>query len=330
MGTFSIRAWLCALLVAFAFPHAATAQEGKVVFYNNTSTKLAAKLAEAFNKKYPKIKVEAITAGTGEILTRIRAEKENPRGDVSQLTMEAYTSAPELFEPYKSKEHGKFPASAIGPNNLYYGYQVALQLFIVNTKLMPLKDAPQGWKDLGDPKYKGKIIMANPSLSGNAYAQLAQMVQLHGWDLVEKVVANATIVSKSKLVYLNVAKGEVAVGITEESKVYNEAAKGFPVGPIYPNEGTGMRIEGVAIIKGGPNPENARLFADFMNSAEGQKINVEVRQRRVPRPDVKLPAGQPPLDSIKLFAYDTKAAGLNQTQFLKRFDEILSKKQKGG
>jgi iron(III) transport system substrate-binding protein len=315
------------LVLGLGLSPLALAQSGEVVFYNNTSTKLADALAAAFNKKYPNIKVQAITAGTGEQLSRIRAEKANPRGDVAQLTMEAYTSAPELFEPYRSKEHDAFPANAIGPNNLYYGYQLSLQLFIVNTKSMPLTQAPQSWKDLGDPKYKGKIIMAHPALSGNSYAQLAQMLQLYDWGLVKRVIANATIVPKSKLVYLNVAKGEFPIGITEESKVYNEAEKGFPVGAVYPSEGTGMRIEGVAIIKGGPNPENARLFADFMNSQEGQQINVKVRQRRVPRADVKLPKGTPPLDTVKLFDYDARAAGLNRDANLKQFDALLASKK---
>lgn len=318
-----------AFLLLLGGSHSAIAQSGKVVFYNNTSTKLAEEIARGFNKKYPNIKVEAITAGTGEQLTRIKAERSRPRADVAHLTMEAYASAPQLFEPYKSKEHDAFPASAIGPNNLYYGYQVALQIFIINTKLMPLSEAPQSWKDLGDPKYKGKIIMANPALSGNAYAQLAEILQLYGWDLVEKVIDNSIIVPKSKLVYLNVSKGEFPIGLTEESKVYNLRPKGYPVAAIYPGEGTGMRIEGVAIVKGGPNPQNAKLFADYMNSAEGQAANVKVRKRRVPRPDVKLPKGTPPLSSIKLFDYDAKAAGNNRNANLKKFEELLAKKKRG-
>lgn len=325
MKRYSILTVMFSLLLASG--QAAMAQSGKVVFYNNTSTKLAEALAKGFNKKYPNIKVITITAGTGEQLTRIKAEKAKPRGDVSQLTMEAYASAPELFEPYKSKEHDAFPANAIGPNNLYYGFQTSLQLFIINTKMMSLKDAPQSWTDLGDPKFKGKIVMANPALSGNAYAQLAEMIQLYGWGLVKKVIDNSVFVPKSKLVYLYVGKGEYPIGLTEESKVYNMQAKGFQVGAVYPSDGTGMRIEGVALIKGGPNPANARLFADYMNSKEGQQTNVKVRKRRVPRADVKLFKGTPPLSSIKLFDYDAKAAGKNRNAYLKKFDELLAQKK---
>jgi iron(III) transport system substrate-binding protein len=297
------------------------------VFYNNTGIQLAEALAAGFNKKYPNIRVEAINAGTGELLTRIRAEKNAPRGDVTQLTMEAFDSSPELFMSYKSKEHDRFPPEAIGPNNLYYGFQVAFQILMVNTDLMKPSDAPRSWKDLADPKYKGKILMAHPANSGSAYSQLAQIVQLHGWDVMEKVVANVTVVPRSGLTYAQVARGETPLGIVEETKVFNEAAKGFPVKPIYPTEGTGMRIEGVAIIKGAPNLDNAKLFADFMNSKEGHEINVKVRQRRVPRDDVTQPPGLPPLSQVKTFPYDAVLAAKNQDANLRRFTEIFGKKK---
>src|SRR5688500_12777822 len=66
------------------------AQSRKVVFYNNNRIQLDEALAAGFNKKHPNIRVEELNAGTGELLTRIRAEKAAPRGDVTQLTMEAF------------------------------------------------------------------------------------------------------------------------------------------------------------------------------------------------------------------------------------------------
>lgn len=316
------------LAIALGLPADAAAQSGTVVFYNNTGVQLAEALAAGFNKKYPNIRVESINAGTGELLTRIRAEKSAPRGDVTQLTMEAFDSSPELFMSYRSKEHDHFPPEAIGPDNLYYGFQVALQILMINTDVMKMADAPKSWKDLADPKYKGKILMAHPAHSGSAYSQLAQMVQLHGWDVVSKVIDNATILPRSGLTYAQVARGEAPIGIVEETKVFNEAAKGFPVKPVYPSEGTGMRIEGVAIIKGAPNLENAKRFADFMNSREGHEINVKVRHRRVPRADVKQPPGLPAMSEIKTFAYDAKSAAKNQDADLRRFSEIFSRKQR--
>ena len=154
-----------------------------------------------------------------------------------------------------------------------------LQAFIVNRKLMPAPGGPKSWADLGKPEFKGQIIMANPALSGSAYAQLAQMLQLHGWDVVEKVVDNTTFVTSSKLVYQNVAKGENAVGITGDYNIVGMQKKGYPVECVYPSEGTGLRFDANGLIKGGPNPENGKLFLDFANSHEAHEIMVSLRDR---------------------------------------------------
>ncbi len=201
-----------------------------------------------------------------------------------------------------------------------------MMIFIVNTKMMALADAPKSWKDLADPKYKGKIIMANPSLSGSAYSQLAQMVQLYSWDVAGKVIENAIFVPKSRLAYSQVAKGEYAIGLTEESRVYSQMAKGFPVAPVYPSEGTAPRLSSVAIVKGGPNPENAKIFFNWRISKTANEIQVKVRGKRVVRSDVKARGNMPPMAGIKTFDYDAKAASANRDKILAGFNERFAKK----
>lgn len=316
-----------ALTLLLGGSETALAQSGKVVHYNANGSKMARAITAAFQKKYPNIKVETIVGGSGELLARVKGEKGRPRGDVYNGSMETLESSPDLFTPTKTASHDKFPAMAIGPKNLYYGDSLSLQVIMVNTDMMSLADAPKCWKDLADPKYKGKIIMANPSLSGSAYSQLAQMIQLYGWDFLAKVINNTVFVPKSRLVYTNVSRGEAPIGITEETKPYKEAAKGFPVKTVYFCEGTGMRYGAVSIIKGGPNPKNAKLLYDFLNSKEGNEIGVKVRERRSPRHDVSVPKGLPPLEKVKLFAYDGLTAATSRNAYLKKFDEIFSRKK---
>lgn len=306
---------------------AAQAQSGRVVYYSAGGAKVAKAVIKAFNKKYPNITVETIIGGTGELLTRIKAERKNPRGDIYRASVEAFGEAPELFKSYKTKEHDKFPKDLVGKDSKHYAYTTAIQLFILNTKLMARKEAPQSWKDLGNPKYKGKIIMSHPSLSGSAYRQMAQMVQLHGWDLFEKVINNTTFVPKSRLVYTNVAKGEVPIGVTEESKPYRMARKGYPVVAIYPSEGVAMSYGSVGIIKGGPNPENARIFFDFINSKEGHEVAVKTENRRSPRPDVAAPKDMPQTKSVHFFPYDRIQAAQSRDAYLKKFEELFGKKK---
>ena len=55
---------------------------GNLVIYNAGSPEMGEDLIRAFNGKYPDIKVEIIRAGSGELLTRIKAEANRPQGDI--------------------------------------------------------------------------------------------------------------------------------------------------------------------------------------------------------------------------------------------------------
>ena len=310
------------VMATFGSPNVASA-DGKVVYYSAGGAKLSRALVKAFKKKHPDIKIDSINAGTGEIITRMRAERKNPRGDVFRASVEAIETAKDLFEPYKTKEHDKFPKDVVGKGQLHYGFSTAIQLLIVNTKLLPGGKAPKCWKDLAKPEYKGKITMSHPALSGSGARQLTQMVQLFGWGFVKKLIGNAVIVPKSRLVYKNVSRGEQAIGLTEESKPYRMAKKGFPVKAVYPCEGVGMSYGSVAIIKGGPNPKNARIFADFHNSFKVHKLGVKVLKRRSARPDVKRPKGFKKVSDIKFFHYDMDNVRKNRKAYIKKFEKLM-------
>ena len=325
MKRFSVIA--IALAVLLGVSQTSMAQSGNVVFYNAGGSKLGKALTTAFNKHYPDVTVDLISAGSGELLTKIKAEKGNPRGDVVYFTMASFDSDPSYYESFKHPDHAMWPETAVGKDMKYYGFTDTIYTFILNTDEMKQADAPKTWKELGDPKFKGKIIMANPSLSGSAYNQLATFVQLYGWDLVEQIVDNAVIVPKSRLVYSLVAKGEYPVGVTEETKAYVEAAKGFKTVSIYPEDGMPLMGSAIGIIKNAPNMDNAKLLATFINSKEGQGIHVKVRKRRVPRTDVKQPDGLPPISTLNvLYDFDVVKASASRKAYLKKFDEIFSNK----
>ena len=232
----------------------------------------------------------------------------------------------DLFESYKSTEDAAFPRAAVGPDNRYYGFSTNYQAFIVNTKMMPLDKAPKSWTDLAKPEFKGKILMANPAQSGSAYSQMHQILMLYGWDLWTKIIQNAVFVPSSKLAFQNVAKGEIPVGLTSEFNILVSKLEGNPVEAVYPSDGTALIIDANGIIKGGPNPENARKFIDFISSAGAHKILVDLDKRRSARKDVTPPPGLADAKGIKTFAYDTVGAAKDRTQNLEKFDKIFSAK----
>ena len=139
-----MRRMISAALAAIVAAAAATAVAQSVVVYSAVSPKVMQAFVDEFQKQNAGIKVELISGGSGELLTRLQAEKAKPRADVlvgpDADNFDAYL---DLFESYKSKEDAAFPRTAVGPDNKYYGFSTNFQAFIVNTKLMPVDKAPQ-------------------------------------------------------------------------------------------------------------------------------------------------------------------------------------------
>jgi iron(III) transport system substrate-binding protein len=303
---------------------AATAAAQELVLYNAGTSDLIEATVKAFNAEHPGIKVTVVSAGVGQHTTRIQAEADNPRGDIFfGASVESFEAIVDLFEPYEAAHHAEYDPKFVHPENRYYGYSQPLQAFIVNTALLPLDEAPKSWADLADPRFKGKIIMANPSLSGSAYAQLAQILQLYDWEVVEQVVKNTSFVTSSQLVFQNVARGEIEIGITGESNIAGLIAEGWPVAAVYPSEGTGLRFDSMGIIKGGPNPEAARVFMDWATSLANHEVATQDNRRSV-RADAPAPEGLTPTSEVPTFPYDPDLAAANRDADLAKFDEIFS------
>lgn len=313
------------LVLSVAF----VAADGKLVIYNAGSVEMGEDLVRAFKAEHGDIDVEVLRAGSGEIITRVQAEARRPQGDIIMaMAKENMEVVYDLLDSYRVKEASAFPndvKDAVG--NKYFGFSFNIQAFIINTDRVPLSEAPKSWKDLGDPKWAGEIVMANPALSGSAYAQLYQMLGLYGWDHINEVRKVTTFVPKSSLVYTFVGRGEFAVGITGEGNVFTEKARGNPVEAVYPSEGTGLRFDASAIIKGGPNPENARLFMDWLTTRDAMTIISQAPHfRRMTRPDVPPPPGLKPTSEIKFFEYDANDASDSRDENLQKFGEIFSRR----
>lgn len=320
---FGRRAMLAAV-IGLSLPGVAVAQSGALVVYNPAGD-VGERLVDRFRQLYPQITVSMIAGGVGEMFTRIGAEAANPQGDVLICaSAEAYLANPQYFAAYESVEAANFPAEVVGPDFAWYGCSMPLQAFVVNTRLLDEADWPRRWLDLGDEKYADRIVLANPSLSGSAYAQMAQILQLHGWDLMERVVRNARYVNSSSTVFQDVARGEIEIGVTGEANIGPLIAEGFPVVAIYPEDGTGLRYDATAIIAGGPNADNARLFLDFANSREAHGILVETNRRSV-RADVEAPAGLAPTAEIVTFPYDADRAAAERAEATARWETLFAR-----
>lgn len=303
---------------------------GRVVWATAQSVDEVELQIEAFNAHYPKVRVETLFMGVGEIASRIQAEAANPQIDVWTSGGVGYRESmdQDLLRSYVSTEDAAFPDDAKDTeNHKWYGQYSPPQIIFVNTNLLSVEDSPTSWADLGDPKFKGMILMANPALSSSAFAQVNNMVHLGGWELVEAVLQNATVTPSSRLAWQGVADGEYAIGMVTENTALTLAHEGYPVRPVYPSEGVDTNLNVGTLVANSPNPDNAALLFDWLNSQEAHELVAQPPHfERSARPDVTLHDSM--LSNAEIvFGLTREEATPSpeaREELLEKFDELLS------
>ena len=134
------------------------------------------------------------------------------------------------------------------------------------------------------------------------------------------------MLNRSSLVFQGVSNGEYPLGISLEYAGPMWAAGGAPVKTIYPADGTVAAMEGVAVIKNGPNPGSAKAFVDFVNRKDVREMILKATYRRPTRNDLdlaSLPGGLPPMSSLKIVTYDEDGWTDKRKETLERIKDVL-------
>ncbi|HPF53922.1 MAG TPA: extracellular solute-binding protein [Eubacteriales bacterium] len=298
-----------------------------VVYSPHDADPLAAGIA-MFEEKYPNITVEVIAAGTGELCQRIAAESAAPLCDVlwggGADSLAAYT---EYFDAYVCANDDVIADAFKDANDMWIGESPLPMVIIYNKTLIAEEDVPTTWAGLCDENLKGHIAYASPAKSGSAYTQLCTMLFSQptideGWEMVDKFIANldGKVQESSGNCHKLVASGEYWIGVTiEKSAVLY--ADNPDIGFLYP-EGNSAVPDGVALIKNCPNPENAKLFIDFVTGYECQLDQNTNWKRRPVRSDLE-PVGLCALSELDLCDYDFEYAATQKESIIEKWNELL-------
>ena len=319
--------YLAVLSIVFlAFAGVAAAAE--VVLYSSNPSELLDLVSQGFEAKTG-IKVSVVRLGTGEAMKRIAAEKEKPlcdvfwSGDVSVLE-----NAKDNFQTYKSPQAGALPAGYVEKDARWTASNAHVMIIMVNKSLVKADEIPKTWQDLFDPKWKGKIVMANPEKSGSAYAQAYGIYKLYGWDGINKLIANAKILDSSSLIYKGVAAGEYPLGVTMEYAAHRYIVGGDKnIGIVYPADGAFVAPEATGIVKNCAHPEEAKKLVDYLISKPVEDEIFVKFSRRPARLDAGTAEGLPPLKEIPVLkSFDPMEADKLEKEILAKWKEIVLSK----
>ena len=311
---------------------------GKLTVYNALDQTTIDAMATAFKRRYPDVEVTVLgVAAAGEMATRIRAEKDSPKADVfiggdtafhEGLANEGLTLA------YKSPVASQIESRYYDPEGKWYGWYIGVLGIVINTDRF--KDAripkePATWDDLTDPAWKGKLAFPNPTTTGGGYIFLADQVfrfnkdEAKAMDFMKRLDGNVAQYTQRSPDAINVvAQGEFVGAMNWVHDILTQKKRGFPLKVIIPPD-TAYEVGGASIIKGGPNPDVARVFIDWVLGPEAGKINSDNSNRLSVRTDVPAPEGAVKLSDVKLVNYDRDFATKERERLLKLWQTTTGK-----
>ncbi len=315
------KALLAAVVAAFAAPAfaqettpamvAAAEKEGKVVWYASVDVKVAEEVAKEFKAQYPKIDVEVERSGSERVLQRINQEYQSNIHNVdvvnsSDASHFLFWKQQGWLAKHTPPDLAKYPAQFKDPEGYYGTWRASLSVMAYNTNLVKESEAPKGYKDLLDPKWKGKLTKAHPGYSGTALTGTYAIVKALGWGYLEQLAKqNVQQLQSTTATPKSIASGERAVMVDgNEYNMFIEIKNKSPVKIIYAVEGTPFISSPMAIFAQAPHPNAARVFENFVYTAKIQQFLVDTGGQRSGHPDVKEPAGREPLAKIKTLPDD--------------------------
>jgi iron(III) transport system substrate-binding protein len=308
----------------------AAKKEGKVVWYTSLALTSAEKVAKLFEAAYPGIKVEVHRTGSERILQRVMQELQaNLKiADVVHTSDAGHyvlLKDKKLLMKYTPAGIDGFPAAFKDKDGYHYGLRATVNVIAYNTKIIPAAEAPKTWKDLLDPKWKGKLVTAHPGYSGVIATHVLALVQLHGWDYFKQLAQNKPMLVQSAVDPSGiVASGERPIAADGgDYTFYQVKKKGNPVEIVFPKEGVPLVVSPSAITSFAPHPTAAKLFTDFIFSRELQQVLADSEGLYTGHPDVKYPADRPKLSELKLLRVEPEELEKRNEEIKTRFVEFF-------
>ena len=273
--------------------------EGKITFYANITA--IEPVMEAFSKKYG-VKGEYTRVSTDKYVATVATEHE--AGKLMADVLQAPIPILEILKGKGVLASYKSPVAAIYPewtrkDDRIQIFGIEYVALLYNKELVKPGDVPKKYEDLTDPKWRGKIVMANPTSHATTISWLVGLKEKvfsteDAWmKFVRGLAANKPMfVGSFGPTPAPIESGEKLIGISMPKYILTKAPAPLDWARIeQPLLGT---PRGMGIANKAPHPNAAKLFFDYWLSKESAKILAEKVGEYVLYPEVF-----PPINGIE-------------------------------
>jgi iron(III) transport system substrate-binding protein len=302
-------------------------RQAEVVVYSALDREFSEPVLKDFSREtgirvLPKYDVESTK--TVGLTQAIISEANRPRCDLfwnNEILNTLRLRKLGLLDVYQSPAASDYPAMYKSSDGTWHGFAGRARILLVNTKLVSRQDRPNSIYDLADPRFKGKIGIAKP-LFGTTATHAACLFESLGderaKEFFESLKANdIQVLGGNKQIAEAVSAGQLHFGLTDTDDAVVEIERGQPVEIVYPDReqdelGTLFIPNTLAVIRGCPNPENARALVEYLLSrkvetklAGGASAQIPLNPNVDIRPRVETPA------TVKAMPVDFDSAAEN-------------------
>ena len=302
---------------------AAAKKEGKVVVAGPRG-ELYRNAAMEFQKAYPEIKLEFTGVDGGPFAPKILAEREGGQflWDIQQGgsgTMQTELKPKGILDPIKPAlilPEVKDASKWLGGDDLAWQDNEKQYIFFlegrlsftmyVNRDIVPVSELST-YDQLLDPKWKGKIVSADPrSGSGSSAKSLMYLLAVKGEDYVRKLIAQDLVLMQGRAIVEALARASSPLGLgvnAADIEQFQREGVGKGIQPLNRSEPGGAYMSGgfgnLALINKAPHPNAAKVYINWLLSKEGQTAYVQATGNNSRRLDVEGPADSAPDPKVK-------------------------------
>ncbi len=256
----------------------AAKKEGRLVLYGTMQTDIFELLHKSFQKKTG-ITIDywrtSATKVTERALSEARAGKALFDLVMSTEDTMRIMLKEGILTQYDSPMSKDFPKEAIDPQ---LGPRARNHIIgiVYNKEIIKPADAPKTLEDLVKPQYRGKLVMADPTLHTTTAQWLVNVHKLIGKDKSEKFVRDLAAMKPTLVESFNpaadrVTSGEFPIAITYVYYVYLNGIKGAPIDYVRTGKFLGDASY-LTLHNKAPHPNAAKAFIDFFLDEESMSI----------------------------------------------------------
>jgi len=250
-------------------------KEGSLLVYSNQGLETIQEYANAFGKKYPFIKVESSRLQGAKGLDRVLLEHRMGKLPADVVGVD-FDNIGELLKTgvharYESPERKNFPSQFWDKDGRWYVAEYTLVVIAYNTNLVKPSEAPKGYADLLNAKWKNDIsIDTEPEQA--VFAWLMDWGEEKTVNYMKALMRNGAVPRRGHTLQVQLlCSGEtkIAVEVYPPRVLQMKHEKGCPIGMVFPDPTPGSLGSHTGIAKTARHPHAAALYLDFILGEEG-------------------------------------------------------------